>query len=163
MGACFHLCLHSNAGGGGTARGPIVMYYSETGKGLGEKLVHALLALGQENNRSYNLIQAKYLLELKGTRAPACLIEVDFHDSPGGVAFITNHRAEIAEAIARVIIEADGKVFAPVPARECMDQCKNWGLFDATHGDYRWQEPLSRSEAATLAVRLKKLMEKEVT
>ena len=163
MGAVFHLCLHSNAGGGGTARGPIALYYSEPGKAMGQRLVDALLSLGQKNNRSYNLTQAKYLLELKGTTAPACLLEVDFHDSPDGVAFLTSHRSEIAEAIAKVIIEADGKEFVPVTFGESTDLGRQWGLFDDTHGNYRWKDPLTREEAATLAVRLKKLIEKGVT
>lgn len=163
MGAKFHLCLHSNAGGSGTARGPIAMYYSEAGKSLGKRLVDALLALGQKNNRSYNLIQAKYLLELKATTAPACLLEVDFHDSPDGVAFLTAHRAEIAEAIAKAIIEEDGKEFVPVTFGEDTDLCRKWGLFDNTAGNYRWKDSLTREEAATMAVRLKKLIEEGVT
>lgn len=109
MGACFHLALHSNAGGMGKARGPVAYYYSQAGKAFGEKLVAALLALGQENNRAQNAVQNKSLYELRCTKAPACLIEVDFHDSPSGVEFLTTRRSDIAEAIAKTIIEADGK------------------------------------------------------
>lgn len=159
MGASFHLALHSNAGGNGKAVGPVAFYYSEKGKTFCEKVVDALLALGQQNNRSSNVVQNKIFYELRKTTAPACLLEVDFHDSSAGVAFLTKRRSEIAEAIARVIIETDGKEFVPETGGECTDLCRKWGLFDDINGDFRWDKPLTRREAAIFAVRLKKLME----
>ena len=159
MDAGFHLALHSNAGGQGLARGPVAYYYSDTGKAFGEKLVAALLALGQENNRAQNLQQSKFLYELRYTKAPACLLEVDFHDSVEGVKFLTTRRSEIAEAIARVIIEADGKEFVPVTAGEQVDEAVRLGLFDA---DTRWSDPLTREEAAILMMKLLTLIKKEV-
>lgn len=152
VGAGFHLCLHSNAGGGGKAWGPVALYYSDAGREFGEKLVCALLALGQQNNRSYNVKQEKSLYELRKTSAPACLLEVDFHDSSVGVAFITQRRGQIAEAIARCIIEADGKEFVPVTAGEYADEAVLLGLFPR---DTKWQEAMTREEAAALAVKLR--------
>ena len=157
IGAGFHFCLHSNAGGNGKAWGPVALYYSDAGKELGQKLVDSLLALGQKNNRSYNIKQQKGLYELRKTKAPACLLEVDFHDSSTGVAFITRRRAEIAKAIATVIIEADGKKFVPETVGEAADKCVSWGLMEPG----RWEDPMTREEAAVLAVRLKELIEKE--
>ena len=157
IGAGFHFCLHSNAGGNGKAWGPVALYYSDKGKEFGEKLVDALLALGQKNNRSYNVKQQKGLYELRKTKAPACLLEVDFHDSITGVEFMTRRRAEIARAIATVIIEADGKEFVPETVGEAADKCVAWGLMEPG----RWEEPLTREEAAVLAVRLKEMIEKE--
>lgn len=151
MGAFFHLALHSNAGGKGQARGPVAYYYSEAGKVFGEKLVEALLAIGQENNRSMNVKENKSLYELRCTRAPACLFEVDFHDSIEGVAFLTKRRSEIAEAIARVIIETDGKTFVPVTAGEYADQAVKLGLFPPGTD---WDAPLTKDEAATLALKV---------
>lgn len=151
MGACFHLALHSNAGGKGKARGPVAYYYSDAGRTFGEKVVNALLALGQENNRSQNVKENKSLYELRCTRAPACLLEVDFHDSLSGVTFLTKRRSEIAEAIARVIIEADGKEFVPVTAGEYADQAVKLGLFPA---GTCWDAPLTKDEAATLMVKV---------
>ena len=159
IGAGFHFCLHSNAGGNGKAWGPVALYYSDAGKEFGEKLVDSLLALGQKNNRSYNVKQEKGLYELRKTKAPACLLEVDFHDSSTGVKFITSRRAEIAKAIATVIIEADGKEFVPETAGEATDKCVAWKLMEPG----RWDDPLTREEAAVLAVRLKELIEKEFT
>lgn len=159
--ARFHLALHSNAGGKGKARGPVAYYYSDAGKAFGEMVVSNLLALGQANNRAENIKQEKSFYELRRTTAPACLLEVDFHDSPEGVLFLTTRRQEIAEAIARAIIFADGKEFVPVTGGECTDLCRKWGLFDDTEGSYRWSDPLTREEAAILAVRLKELLEQE--
>lgn len=160
MGAFFHLALHSNAGGKGQARGPVAYYYSEAGKAFGEKLAGALLALGQENNRSSNVKQEKSFYELRKTTAPACLLEVDFHDSLAGVEFLTSRRSEIAEAIARVIIEADGKVFAPVTVGEYVDQAVKLGLFPQ---DEEWNSPLSKEEAAIILMKLFDVMKKEVS
>ena len=157
LGAGFHFCLHSNAGGGGNAWGPVALYYSDTGRIFGEKLVSALLELGQANNRSYNVKQETGLYELRKSAAPACLLEVDFHDSPTGVAFMTSRRKAIGEAIARCIIEADGKEFVPETVGECADQCVAWGLMVPGH----WEAPMTKEEMAVLVVRLKALLEKE--
>lgn len=156
MGACFHLALHSNAGGGGKAYGPVGLYYSDTGKAFCEKLVDALLALGQQSNRSYHVKQEKSLYELRKTNAPAALLEVDFHDSPVGVEFITRHRSEIAEAIARVIIEADGKEFVPVGPVEAREEAVKLGLFPA---DTDWDAPMTKGECASVALKLKAIRE----
>lgn len=157
MGAKFHFALHSNAGGNGKAWGPVALYYSNAGKQLGQKMVDALLALGQKTNRSYHIKQQKGLYELRNTAAPAILLEVDFHDSDVGVEFITRHRGEIAEAIAKVIIEADGKEFVPVTTGEFTHEAVRLGLFESNTD---WNAPLTKEEAAVLAVQLKALMER---
>ena len=157
MGACFHFALHSNAGGNGKARGPVALYYSEAGKDFAQKLVDALLGLGQKTNRSYHIKEQKSLYELRKTAAPAVLLEVDFHDSPEGVAFITQRRSEIAEAIARCIIEADGKTFVPVTTGEYVDEAVRLGLFPK---GTQWNSPLTKEDAAVLAVKLKALLER---
>ena len=156
MGAVFHLALHSNAGGEGKARGPVAYYYSDRGKALGEKLVSGILALGCGNNRAENVKQNKSLYELKRTKAPACLLEVDFHDSASGVEFLTRRRSEIAEAIAKAIIEADGKQFVPVTAGEYADEAVKLGLFP---GNTEWTAPLTREEAAAVLVRFWKKLD----
>ena len=149
--AVFHLALHSNAGGKGLARGPVAYYYSDAGKALAEKLIQGLLSLGQKSNRSSHLIQNKTFYELRKTKAPAVLLEIDFHDSVGGVEFITKRRMEIARQIAKVIIEEDGKEFVPETSGEQIAQAVSMGLFPANTD---WSSPLSKAEAATLAVSL---------
>lgn len=157
LGAKFHFALHSNAGGSGKAWGSVGLYYSDTGKEFCEKLVSALLALGQKNNRSNNVVQRTDLYELRKTTAPAALLEVDFHDSSVGVEFITKRRSEIAEAIAKVIIAADGKEFVPVTVGEYIDEAVNLGLFPQNTD---WNATLTKKDAAELAVKLKNLMER---
>ena len=155
LGAVFHLALHSNAGGNGKAYGPVALYYSQTGKDFCQKLVDALLALGQKTNRASHVVEQKSLYELRKTKAPAALLEVDFHDSSAGVEFITRRRAEIAEAIAKVIIEADGKQFVPAGPQESLDEAVRLGLFPE---NTRWDEPVVRRELAHLALRLRQIL-----
>ena len=157
MGAVFHLALHSNAGGKGLSRGPVAYYYSQTGKDFGEKLVSALLALGQENNRSTNVKQEKSFYELKQTRAPACLLEVDFHDSISGVEFLTSRREEIAAAIARVIIQADGKEFVPETPGEQVEEAVRLGLFPR---NTQWDAPMTKEEAAIAMLNLIRIVKR---
>lgn len=131
---------------------------------LVEELVRHLDRAGvsfhvSDDGGSGNVIQNTSPCGQQKATAPACLLEMDFHDSSVGAAFLTKRRSEIAEAIARVIIEADGKEFVPITNGECVDQCIKWGLFN-TNGS--WQEPLTREDAAILAVRLKNLIEKGV-
>ena len=159
MEAVFHLALHSNAGGKGKARGAVAYYYSETGKQFGEKLVSALAALGQVSNRSSSVKQEKTFYELKHTKAPACLFEVDFHDSEAGVEFLITRRSSIAEAIARVIIEADGKSFVPVTGGEYVDRAVRMGLIPP---DVKWTDSLTWEEAAISLVKLIDVIKKEV-
>ena len=152
LGVHFHLALHSNAGGGGKACGPVALYYSDAGKAICEKLVDALLALGQQTNRCDHVKAQKSLYELRKTRAPAALLEVDFHDSPVGVKFITENRSRIAEAIARVIIEADGKEFVRPGLQETLERAVKLGFFPA---DTDWDAPMTHREGAILAMKLK--------
>lgn len=159
MKSCFHLALHSNAGGNGKARGPVAFYYSETGRTFGEKTVDALLSLEQENNRSSNVLQNKSFYELKRTAAPACLLEVDFHDSLSGVEFLTKRRSEIAEKIAKVIIEFDGKTFVPTTHGEYIDRAIKLGLFDRSTN---WSSALSKEDAAIILMRLLDTVKKGV-
>lgn len=157
MEAKFHFALHSNAGGQGKARGPVAFYYSDAGKVFCEKLIDSLLGLGQETNRCEHVLQWKELYELRHTTAPAVLLEVDFHDSESGVAFLTGRRSEIAEAIARCIIEADGKAFVPVTRGEYLDQAVQLGLFPR---DTDWNAPLTKGDAAALVLGLKAITER---
>ncbi|HIT34790.1 MAG TPA: N-acetylmuramoyl-L-alanine amidase [Candidatus Faecousia intestinigallinarum] len=111
LNARYYLALHSNAGGGGQAWGPIAFYY-EGGKSLAEKLIAELKATGQKSNRASSVQQNKNLFELNAPAATACLLEVDFHDSQTGVDFLVNHRADAAKAIAKAIVAIDGRTWS---------------------------------------------------
>lgn len=90
------------------------------------------------------------------------MTEVTEHLDRAGVCFHVADREDLAEAIAKGIIHADGKEFVPVTAGEYTDQCRAWGLFDKKDGSYRWKDPLTREDAAILAVRLIQCIEKGV-
>lgn len=84
--------------------------------------------------------------------------EIAAHLDRAGMSF---HISQPAEEIARRIIEAEGREFLPETRGECMELAAKWGLFDAdSKGNYHWQEPLTRADAAALAVRLKNRMER---
>ena len=68
-----------------------------------------------------------------------------------GVEFITRRRAEIAEAIARVIIEADGKEFVRPGVQETLERAVKLGYFPV---DTAWDAPMTRREGAILALKL---------
>lgn len=159
IGTKFYLALHSNAGGKGKAYGPIAFYYS-AGESLAEELVKNLLALGQMNNRYANVQKNTSLYELRRTAASACLLEVDFHDSEEGVAFLTSRRADIAAAIAKAIAVIDGKQW--IPPFDYKAQAVSLGLVEQdAHGSYRWQDPMTREEGAAALIRLKEYFKKE--
>lgn len=163
MSADYHLALHSNAGGSGKAWGPIAFYHT-AGKELAEKIIENMLALSQESNRACHVQQNTALYELKNTTAATCLVEVDFHDSEKGVAFITENRAAIAEAIAQAVVSVDGRKWIPDTASEETAQAlsSTQSLFDPdATGDYRWSEALTRQEAAIAFRRLEAKMKGE--
>jgi N-acetylmuramoyl-L-alanine amidase len=155
----FHLALHSNAGGNGKAWGPIAFYHT-AGKTLAEKIIAEMLALGQESNRACHVQSGKHLYELKNTAAATCLVEVDFHDSEKGVAYITKNRAAIAEAIAKAVVAEDGKEWVEPSAMDSaiQDRLLMQDLFDPNDaGDYRWGDALTRREAVIAFQRLNAL------
>ena len=159
MGADYHLALHSNAGGNGKAWGPIAFYHT-AGKPLAERIISEMLALGQESNRACHVQSGKHLYELKNTAAATCLVEVDFHDSEKGVAYITKNRAAIAEAIAKAVVAEDGKEWVEPSAMDSaiQDRLLMQDLFDPNDaGDYRWGEALTRREAVIAFQRLNEL------
>ena len=61
------------------------------------------------------------------------------------------NRSRIAEAIARVIIETDGKTFVPETAGEYLDRAIRMGLFSSKTD---WDSALSKEEASVILMRL---------
>lgn len=156
MGAAFHLALHSNAGGNGKAWGPVAYYYS-AGKALAEMLADNLLATGQKTNRSRSVVKNTSLYELRKSAAPACLLEVDFHDSEVGVEFLLCRMEDAAAAIAKAIVAIDGKQWVDPTVR--LEDAAKLGLLEAdAAGNFRWEEALTRAEAAYALMKLKKIL-----
>ncbi len=155
MNADYYLALHSNAGGGGGAWGPIAFYHT-SGKALAEKLIQELKATGQQSNRASSVQSRPGFFELRAPEAAACLLEVDFHDSAVGVQFLTERRADAARAIARAVVAEDGRIWIPEQPLDPKEQAVSLGLFSK---DTDWAGALTRQEAAQLAIRLKNLIE----
>ncbi len=156
MKADYYLALHSNAGGGGGAWGPIAFYHT-SGKALAEKLIRELKATGQQSNRASSVQSKPGLFELRAPEATACLLEVDFHDSAVGVQFLTERRADAARAIAKAVVAEDGRVWVPEQPLDPKEQAVNLGLFSK---DTDWAGALTRQEAAQLAIHLKDMIER---
>ena len=132
-----HFALHTNAGG---ARGCEVYAYSPGGEG--EKLARAVYkrieALTPVADRGVKFSQSFY--ELKNTKAPAALIEVDFHDDPVGAAWIIENMILIGQEIAVGILEYFGikpAVVTPTlgtliigPATATVEQAQAWAMLN---------------------------------
>lgn len=87
------------------------------------------------------------------------MLEVDFHDNPSGAEYLITHRIQIAEAIAKVIIESEGKKFVPTTNGEYIDQAIRLGIFPA---HTKWDSPLTKEDAAIITMRLLKVIRKGV-
>lgn len=126
----YYLALHSNAGGAGVARGCVAFYY-EAGVNLAKTLVYALKKIGQPSDRWSSVQQNKTLYECRMMKATSVLLEVDFHDTPAGAAFIMARRAEIAEAIAESICAEFGADYVPTEQETNTDvlYCVQTGAF----------------------------------
>lgn len=152
--ADYYLALHSNAGGEGGAWGPVA-YYHTAGLPLAQELIRQLLATGQKTNRWSNIVQKKGFIELKYPVAPAVLLEVDFHDSETGVAFLTQRRSDAAKAIARAIVTIDGKTWSD-PEETSMQQAQALGIFP--NGDINWASPMTKEDGAKALMNLYRIL-----
>ena len=121
----FHLAIHSNASppqSAGRNRGVQVYYYSGSEKGR-----RAAEIIAENYKRIYPLpetvrtVATTSLAELKGTRAPAVLIETAFHDNPEDARWIRENIGEIAENLAQSTAQILGVPFEQLrPVRTAM-------------------------------------------
>lgn len=104
----YHISIHSNASRTGKARGCEVYAYSKTSKGfeLSKKIYDRLSEITPTSDRGVQVEPRFY--ELKETNAPACLVEVDFHDNPESSKWIINNIEPIGEGIAYGTLEQVG-------------------------------------------------------
>ena len=87
--------------------------------------------------------------------------EIVPHLDRAGVSY--SIRQPAAQA-AKLILKSEGKAFLPETKGEAMDLAKRWGLLTPdARGDMRWSEPLSRADAAQLAIALFNLLERGCT
>lgn len=107
-----HVAIHSNAGGG---QGTECWHYTGSTKGqaLALAVYNEVAQLTPASDRG-----VKYTLDLyevAKTSAPACILEVAFHDRAEEAAWIVAHKAELAEAIAKGVCKYFGVVWVPGP------------------------------------------------
>lgn len=97
-GVAVHIGLHSNAGGG---TGPEVWYYttSTNGKRLAQCIIDEIEDV-PNCPPSRGIKASTAYQELKGTTAPAVIVEVAFHDNAIDANWIVNKMDSIAQAIA---------------------------------------------------------------
>ena len=100
-----YVAIHSNAGGG---RGCEVFAYSKESKGkeLAECIYKRMERITPSSDRGVKYNESFY--ELKNTIAPACLIEVAFHDNIDDANWIINNTELIGIEIANGIYEFFG-------------------------------------------------------
>jgi N-acetylmuramoyl-L-alanine amidase len=118
--ADFYLALHSNAVGSGTntnSTGPLALYHpsSALSKSMANSLFNNLMAVNPPNGntaggirsgmdafagRGYGEVRSPMELGI-----PSVLLEVNFHDNARTAAYIVNSRDQIAEQIAKSIVQ----------------------------------------------------------
>lgn len=101
-----HVAIHSNAMGAdqsGKARGCEVWIYKGSIKGrqLAEAIYRNLEAITPTTDRGIK--ETTTLYEVRETKAPACIIEVAFHDNIQDAEWILNNIRPIAECITKGI------------------------------------------------------------
>ena len=128
-GADFYFAIHSNAGGGGTARGAVAFYHPESAisKTLADNLIVELNKItphGENRNsqvvNGMTAINGKSMGEIRSPMElgiPSLLLEVDFHDNPVTARYIIDNKNVIADAIVRAVVKTFGlKVKNTTPA-----------------------------------------------
>ena len=101
-GANAYVAIHSNAGGG---RGCEVFAYSKTAKGaeLAKAIYAKMESITPSSDRGVKYNENFY--ELNSTIAPACLVEIAFHDNAEDANWIINNRDLIGTEIAKGIYD----------------------------------------------------------
>lgn len=102
--ADYHVCIHTNAGGG---EGTRVYYYPSN---RNDAVINRLLKeVGAVSCGTYDvMVGNSTFLEIKRPKAITCYLELEFHDKYG--QFIVDHKKDFADAIVRGILGEDKKV-----------------------------------------------------
>ena len=111
-----HVAIHTNANDGNT-RGSEVYYYEMGGEGhrAGRLIYNQITSIspfmgrGVKSGKDF-YGQGKSMYELQHTNAPACLIEIDYHDNERSANWLESNVVEIGTAIAKGILNYFGVV-----------------------------------------------------
>lgn len=99
-GCDIHLALHSNAGGGGTAKGTIAFCWP--GGTPSEKLAKYVYSRIEKLTPwvDRGIQDGSKLAEIRDTKLTSALFEIDFHDNPESALWIIQNIKDIGTAIA---------------------------------------------------------------
>lgn len=103
-----HLAIHSNAGGGTGAECWIYDWGGEDER-FARIIYNKISNITPMEDRGIKI--GPHLAELNGTIAPACLIEIAFHDRPEDAIWIMNNIDLIGRELAKGIVEYFGLDF----------------------------------------------------
>lgn len=103
--ADMHIPIHTNAFNGTLTGGTLVMIYSSASENL--KAASALLnsVAPITPGKDYAIQVRTNLYELSATKAVAVYLEVEFHDTAQGAAWIINNVKKVGEAIAKGVCD----------------------------------------------------------
>ena len=160
-----HFALHSNAGGGSGAECWICAKGGQAEE-FANRLYEELSALTPGKDRGVKVSTSLY--EVNRTKAPAVILEVEFHDTPEGAAWILANKEAIARACVRAIMGHFGDKVPPAIAgtpgsgasepeqpstgkwyEKELAEAVAAGITDGTRPD----DPCTRAEAAVMVLR----------
>lgn len=126
-GCDFYEALHTNAGGGGTGRGCVVLYNPKfpLAKELAENIVTELNAITPYGeNRAQQVVNGMLAFDGKGygeirspgqLTIPSVIVEFDFHDNPVTAKYIIENKPALAAAFVRANVKTFGLMFKEAP------------------------------------------------
>ncbi|HUV84291.1 MAG TPA: N-acetylmuramoyl-L-alanine amidase [Methanosarcinales archaeon] len=122
-----HVPIHSNAMGAGNegkARGCEVWIYQNSlnGRKLAEFIYKEIEALTPTADRGIK--ETTSLYEVKATKAPACIVEVAFHDNMLDAEWILANIKPIAEGIVKGICTYLGVIYKANKYKDAIEQIK---------------------------------------
>ena len=154
-----HFALHSNAGGGLGTECWICAKGGQAEK-FANLLYKKVAPLTPTKDRGVKVSNSLY--EVNKTRAPAVILEIDFHDNAQAAQWIVNNKAAVADACAQAIMEFFGDTVPEQPEEKPtekwyekeLQEAVAMGITDGT----RPEDTATRAEAAIMALRAVKAM-----
>lgn len=160
-----HFALHSNAGG---SRGTECWICARGGKAekFANLLYKKVAPLTPTKDRGVKVSSSLY--EVNKTRAPAVILEIDFHDNAQTAQWIIDNKTAVAHACVQAIMEFFGDTAASVPEQPEEKPMEKWyekelreavamGITDGA----RPEDTATRAEAAIMVLRAVKAMKGE--
>lgn len=157
-----HFALHSNAGG---SRGTECWICARGGKAekFANLLYKKVAPLTPTKDRGVKISNSLY--EVNKTRAPAAILEIDFHDNAQTAQWIIDNKTAVAHACVQAIMEFFGDTAASVPEQPEEKPMEKWyekelreavtmGITDGA----RPEDTATRAEAAIMVLRAVKAM-----